>query len=173
MSDRRRNPMGTPAECAAAACLITPDLVAQANEIRSNFWDFHPHALLPQDRMLVAYPDGVWIADADGASLGDLVKYVRVADSWPVVVAFDGFWMTADVNGQIPIPADHRLECLRLLSVPSGAILAEVSAPAEGWNHDRLRAALEGQRITITAERAIDAFLGPVPLGTAYNRTTQ
>lgn len=75
------NPCGTPEQCAAAAALITPLLVAQAEEIRVGFWDWHPEASLPEAYMLAAYPDGVWIIDRD-AILNRAIRFARVGDSW-------------------------------------------------------------------------------------------
>ncbi len=72
---------GTAAECAFVEAFLSPQLVAQAEQMRINQWDWHPEAVLPDGYMLVAYSDGVWITDAN-CVLSQAIKFVRVGDSW-------------------------------------------------------------------------------------------
>ncbi|MDN3368259.1 hypothetical protein QQO24_13900 [Ralstonia pseudosolanacearum] len=73
--------LGTVEQCAAAAALVSPQLLAQAEEVRMNQWDWHPEASLPDGYMLGAFYDGVWIIDAE-ADLHRALRFVRVGDSW-------------------------------------------------------------------------------------------
>ena len=134
MADRGRNPIGTSEQCAAAAALITPELLAQADEIRANWWDYHPRANLPEDRSLVAYADGIWIVEA-GCVLDELVRYARVADSWPVHLVYGGIRISSDGRGEIPIAEACRHAPLRLLAHPGDIAIAEVPAPVGVWTH--------------------------------------
>ena len=76
------NPLGTPEECAAAAGLVTPELLAQVEEVRLQRMDFHPEASLPKEYMLAAFSDGVWIVDGNECNLLRTTRYFRVGDSW-------------------------------------------------------------------------------------------
>jgi len=166
VADHGRNPIGTPEQCAAATALITPELLAQADEIRANWWDYHPRANLPEDRSLVAYADGIWIVET-GCVLDELVRYARVADSWPVHLVYGGIRIVSDGRGQIPVSDACRHSPLRLLAHPDDLVIAEVPAPAGGWNHACLVAALEAQRDAIVATPAVRAMLGHERLGAA------
>ena len=166
MADNGRNPIGTPEQCAAAAYLITSELLAQADEIRANWWDYHPRANLPEDRSLVAYADGIWIVETGGV-LDELVRYARVADSWPVHLVYGGIRIVSDGRGEIPVPGVSRHAPLRLLAQPDDIVIAEVPAPVGGWDHVCLAAALEAQRNAVAATPAVLAMLGPERLGTA------
>ena len=79
--------MGTPVRVAhplqraTAEAFITPALLAQAEEVRVNQWDWHPEAKLPDGYMLVAFEDGVWITDAEPI-LNNATRLARVGDSW-------------------------------------------------------------------------------------------
>ena len=130
MASRPSNPMGSPAECAAAAALITPEVVAQADEIRANWWDYHPHASLPEGRGLVAYSDGIWIVE-DGCMLNELVRFARVGDSWPVY--FGGIGVVLNGRAEIPMSDRGRRSPLVLMAEPGDAVIAEVPAPEGGW----------------------------------------
>ena len=166
MPSRPSNPMGSPEQCAAAAALITPELLAQADEIRANWWDYHTRASLPADRSLVAYADGIWIVAA-ACMLDDLVRYARVADSWPAHLEHGGIRLVSDGLGKISIPAACRHEPLRLLASPDDIAIAEVPAPSGGWNHACLAATLEAQRGAIAVAPPVRAMLGHERLGTA------
>ena len=159
-----RNPMGTPTECAAAEALITPALVAQADEIRQNNWDWHPHALLPADLSLVAYCDGIWIVET-GCLLNEVVRYARVADFGPVRRVFIGIEILSNDRGEIPVTDAGRDQALRLMSTPGGVTLAEVPAPEGGWNHASLEAALDAHGDLIALAPAVTVLLGPTSLG--------
>ena len=171
MPSRLSNPMGSPEECAAAQALITPELVAQADEIRANWWDYHPHASLPEDRSLVAYSDGIWIVEA-GALFNRLVRFARVADSWPVNLNFGGIGIVSNGRGEIPIPEGCTDAALRLITVPGGMAVAEVPAPSGGWSHAGLAVALEAQRAAILGAPAVRAILGLEQLGSTERRWT-
>ena len=168
MSDRIRNPMGTPDQCAAAQELITPELLAQAEEIRANWWDYHPNASLPEDRSLVAYSDGIWIVEA-GCVLNELVRFARVGDSWPVYVG--GIGVVLNGRAEIPISENGRRSPLVLLGEPGDAVIAEVPAPAGGWDHVGLAVALEAQRAAIASAPWVRAMLGTEQLGTTAKWT--
>jgi hypothetical protein len=165
MPSRQCNVMGSPGECAAAQSLITPALLAQAEEIRVNWWDYHPHACLPADRSLVAYSDGIWIVEA-GAVLNRLVRFARVADSWPVSLDFGGLRITSNGRGELPISGSCAHESLRLVVEPGAVPIAEVPAPAGGWDHASLAAALSAQHQAIVSAPAVRAMLGGECLGT-------
>ena len=77
----QRHELGTAEQCAAAAALISPRILAQADEVRANQWDYHPEADLPDGYMLGAFPDGVWIIDAE-ADLNRAIRFARVGESW-------------------------------------------------------------------------------------------
>ena len=162
MGSRPNNPTGSPEECATAAALITPELIAQAYEIRANWWDYHPHAGLPEGRALVAYPDGIWIVE-DGCMLDELVRFARVADSWPVY--FGGIGIALNAHAEIPISASGRRSTLMFLSGLGNAVVAEVPAPEGGWNHASLAVALTAQREAIAGGPIVRAMLGLEQLG--------
>lgn len=163
MPSRPRNPIGSREECAAAVALITPELVAQADEIRANWWDYHPHASLPAGRSLVAYSDGIWIVE-DGCMLNELVRFARVGDSWPVY--FGGIGVVLNERAEIPISDSGRRSPLVLLAAPGDAVIAEVPAPAGGWCPLGLAVALQAQREAIASAPAVRALLGIEQLGT-------
>ena len=148
MHSRPSNPPGSPGQCAAAAKLITPELLAQAEEVRRNFWDYHPNASLPADHSLVAYPDGVWIVET-GALLNRLVRYARVADPWPTYLNYGGIGILSNMRGEIPIPEGCADAALQLTVGLGGALIAEVPAPVGGWDHAGLAVALSAQREAI------------------------
>ena len=164
MGSRPNNPTGSPEECATAAALITPELIAQADEIRANWWDYHPHASLPNGRALVAYPDGIWIVE-DGCMLNELVRFARVADSWPIY--FGTFAVTLNDHAEIPIPENERRSSLVFLAKTGDAVLAEVPAPEGGWNHAGLAVALTAQREAIAGGPIVRAMLGLEQLGSS------
>lgn len=164
MPSRPSNPTGSPEECAAAAALITPELLAQADEIRANGWDYLPHASLPEGRSLVAYPDGVWIVET-GALLNRLVRFARVADSWLIRLNVAGVGIVANGRGEIPISDTGRHSPLLLLAEPGAVATAEVPAPAGGWDHAGLAVALKAQREAIARAPVIRAMLGTEHLG--------
>ena len=164
MSSCPINPMGSPEQCTAAAALITPELLAQAEEVRRKFWDYHPNASLPEDRSLVAYSDGVWIVET-GALLNRLVRYARVADAWPTYLNYGGIGILSNTRAEIPVPDGCADAALRLTVGLGGAAIAEVPAPAGGWVHASLAAALIAQREAIVSASPVDAMLGTEWLG--------
>ena len=164
MPSRPSNPMGSPEECAAAAALITPELVTQADEIRANWWDYHPHASLPEGRSLVAYSDGIWIVEA-GALLNRLVRFARVADAWPIRLNYGGIGIVSNGRGEIAISDTGRHSPLLLLADPAEIAIAEVPAPSGGWDHAGLAVALKAQREAIAGAPVVRAMLGTEHLG--------
>jgi hypothetical protein len=77
----RRHRLDTAEQCAAAERPISPQLLAQAEEVRLSQWDWHPDAALPDGYMLASFSDGVWIVDAE-ADLNRAVRFARVGESW-------------------------------------------------------------------------------------------
>jgi hypothetical protein len=158
------NPMGTPDECAAAVKWITPALIAQADEVRRNNWDWHPEANLPAHLSLVAFCDGIWIAQT-GCLLSEVPRYARVADFGPVRRTFSDIEILTNERGEIPVDVDQRERPLVLRSTSDGADLAEVPAPLGGWTHGTVEAALDARCELIAKGQPVRAFIGDVELG--------
>ncbi len=57
------------------------EILAQAEEMIANLWDWHPTASLPENLMLAAYPDGIWVTTGE-AIMSEAVKIERICDSW-------------------------------------------------------------------------------------------
>ena len=167
MSNSIPNPMGSPEQCAAAAALITPDLVDQAAEVRRNNWDWHPHAKLPKHLSLVAFCDGIWIAET-GCNLNEVARFARVADFGPVRRVFSRIEILTNDRGEIPVADAQRHRALTLRMESSEITLAKIPAPAAGWTHDAIEAALEFQRDAIANVPVVRAVLGDVELGRTH-----